>query len=97
MDKQASSGEQCIVCGKSANASVKRELTKDFHLCDSCYKTAYELDMTVARKLKFEPADHVIDNIFLGSEGSTIREDWYVSASNNVSRQPVTHHRLFLR
>ena len=40
--------------------------------------------MTLARKLEFKPADHITDNIFLGSESSTIDEKYL--HDNNIDR-----------
>jgi hypothetical protein len=70
----------CTLCGESVVASQH----KAFPMCSPCFEAARDLDMTVARKLKFEPADFIVDNIYLGGEGSTIELDYLVS--QNITR-----------
>jgi predicted protein tyrosine phosphatase len=45
-------------------------------MCATCYAAAHDADMRTVRVLKFTRADHIIDNIYLGGEGSTIQMDY---------------------
>ena len=50
----------------------------------SCYDSAFQAEMDTVRVMKFEEADFVCDNIYLGPEGSTISEDWL--KDKNITR-----------
>jgi hypothetical protein len=56
------------VCGCTLTKSAK----KDFPVCQGCFDQLYALERQTIRKLEFKPADHILDNIFLGPEGSAI-------------------------
>lgn len=47
-----------------------------FSICRACYTAAYHADFAIVRVPKFEPADEVVDGIFLGGEGATLDADW---------------------
>mmetsp|Transcript_21169 Transcript_21169/g.25634 ORF Transcript_21169/g.25634 Transcript_21169/m.25634 type:complete len:201 (-) Transcript_21169:630-1232(-) len=64
---------KCTLCDKLCSSDQKG---KPFLLCVDCYKEAYSLDLAIARRYVFEHADHIVDNIFLGPEGTTIGEKW---------------------
>ena len=72
--------EECLLCSVQVNESS----SKDFPCCPQCYKIAHKADMTLARNLVFKAADHIIDNIYLGSECSTI--DLEYMNSLNIKR-----------
>ena len=73
-DAKASSDDvACTLCGTTFQGPGKY---KAFPLCDSCYSSAYEADMTIARSTTFEEADHICDNVWVGPEGSTRDVAW---------------------
>lgn len=77
---------KCALCQANVSEPDESE-ARPKYLCQACYSEAYKLDMTVARKQVFEPADHVVDNIYLGPEGATLDEQWYVRPEKHfVSR-----------
>lgn len=45
-------------------------------MCGACYAQAYDADMSIARQIRFEPADEILDGVFLGPEGSTVELAW---------------------
>jgi len=69
----ASTSSTCVICLRKI---VGVPQSKDVPLCRSCYGRACEADMSATREYKFEPADHIIDNIYLGAEGATKDLKW---------------------
>lgn len=65
--------KDCTLCGVSFDGESQY---KAFPICDACYSEAFRLDMTVARVLKWEEPNHIIDGIWLGGEGSTLDTSW---------------------
>ncbi|CDW75026.1 dual specificity catalytic domain containing protein [Stylonychia lemnae] len=58
----------CIVCDQTISESVK----KDLPVCQSCFDQVYNLEKQTIRKKKNEEADHICDNLYLGSENSVL-------------------------
>uniref|UniRef100_A0A7S2J4T0 protein-tyrosine-phosphatase n=1 Tax=Haptolina brevifila TaxID=156173 RepID=A0A7S2J4T0_9EUKA len=63
----------CILCSL-VDASVSER--GGLLMCKACYDAAFAADMQVARVYKFQRADPIADNIFLGPEGATLEEAW---------------------
>ncbi len=59
---------ECVECGHPVQVSN----CKDYAVCDMCYTELVDLEMKTVRKMVHAPADHIIDNIFLGPEASGI-------------------------
>ena len=72
---------ECTLCG-STFAGLSRN--NEIPMCTSCYDSAFQAEMDTVRVMKFEEADFVCDNIYLGPEGSTISEDWL--KDKNITR-----------
>eukprot|EP00929_Paragymnodinium_shiwhaense_P074371 TRINITY_DN38056_c0_g1_i1.p1 TRINITY_DN38056_c0_g1~~TRINITY_DN38056_c0_g1_i1.p1 ORF type:complete len:222 (-),score=15.83 TRINITY_DN38056_c0_g1_i1:152-817(-) len=70
----------CALCGSSPDSDDPAGVTmvnkSGLSLCQPCYDAAFEADMSVARVLRFEPADHIVDNIYLGPEGARVDQRW---------------------
>lgn len=71
----------CVVCFTTLLEPSKSE---SFSMCGECYKKAETLDLKLARPYKFEPADYICDNIYLGAEGATKNLNWL--KENNITR-----------
>ena len=69
----------CILC-ETECISIK----KDLCVCEQCFQVQYAAEKATVRKLVFEPADHIIDNIFLGPEKSAINLQWL--RDNSIDR-----------
>ena len=63
----------CTLCSVSFDTESKY---KAFPVCNACYQEAFDLDMTVARQLRWEEPNHIVDSIWLGGEGSTLDAVW---------------------
>jgi dual specificity phosphatase 12 len=63
---------ECVECGQP----VKVSNCKDYAVCDVCYSALVELEMRTVRKLVHTPADHIIDNVYLGPQGSSINLEY---------------------
>jgi dual specificity phosphatase 12 len=59
---------ECVQCGHPVQVSN----CKDYAVCDVCYTELIDLEMRTIRKRVHAPADHIIDNVYLGPEGSGI-------------------------
>lgn len=70
----------CVEC----KTPVSKAATSGFVICDSCFAKVATLEFNTIRKLKFEEADYIVDNIYLGSEKSAIRLDYL--KENNIDR-----------
>ena len=64
---------ECLLCSRADSSVFERS---GLLMCKACYDAGVAADMAVARVYRFEPADHVADNIFLGPEGATIDDAW---------------------
>lgn len=73
----------CALCGNPFDASGQKQCPS-LPLCGPCYEQAFAADMATVRQLKFEAADFIVDNIYLGPEGSTIRLDYL--REHNITR-----------
>jgi hypothetical protein len=72
----------CVLCSRAdASVAVQRG---GLTMCGECYRSAFAADMAVARTYTFAPADHILDNIFLGPEGATLDEAWL--RDHNIDR-----------
>ena len=62
--------DQCFqcMCPLKPGESAK----KDFPICKRCFDAMYAMERATIRKLVFSEADHIIDNIYLGPQGSAI-------------------------
>ncbi|TNV75500.1 hypothetical protein FGO68_gene8845 [Halteria grandinella] len=60
----------CFNCQKPL--PYGKSVKKDLPICQSCFDHIYELERLSLRKLSFDDADHILDNIYLGPEGSAI-------------------------
>ena len=58
---------ECLLCSRADSSVFERS---GLLMCKACYDAGVAADMAVARVYRFEPADHVADNIFLGPEGA---------------------------
>ena len=70
---KASATMECLLCSRADSSVFERS---GLLMCKACYDAGVAADMAVARVYRFEPADHVADNIFLGPEGATIDDAW---------------------
>ena len=62
----------CVLCSSTEGTEQRSGLA----LCAACYAAAFEADMALARVYRFEPADHVAENVYLGPEGATLDAAW---------------------
>lgn len=49
---------------------------RDFAVCPTCFEEMLLLEKSTIRKLEFKPADHIIDNVYLGPEASAINLEY---------------------
>lgn len=67
--------ELCLQCGKFVADGASA--TNGFTMCWDCYAVLTDLEMNSSmRQLKFEPADFIVDNIFLGSEHAATKLEY---------------------
>ncbi|CAB9508565.1 MAP kinase phosphatase with leucine-rich repeats protein [Seminavis robusta] len=87
---------RCTLCDALFQVPSKY---KAFPICPPCYDSAFDLDMKVTRKLKWEEPSEIMDGLlWLGGEGSTLDRDWLLqhgirrilTVATHMER--MTHH-----
>ena len=74
--------DTCFVCSNKLKGPSAK---KDFPVCQTCFDLLYKQERETIRKLdNFKPADHIIDNIYLGGELSAINLEYL--QQNNIDR-----------
>jgi hypothetical protein len=61
------SADICLLCMQSFKGPSAK---KDLPVCQSCFKAQFEHEKQTIRKKRFEEADFIIDNLYLGPESS---------------------------
>ena len=64
---------QCMECSRAVESLSPG---KNAGLCSSCHKTLVQFELSRLRKYKFEKADFIVDNIYLGSENAAGNLDY---------------------
>ena len=57
----------CAICDRKSC-----KIYDNIHLCEVCYRTNIEHLNSFNDQLDYEPSDHIIDNIYLGSQKSAV-------------------------
>ncbi|TNV75453.1 hypothetical protein FGO68_gene1850 [Halteria grandinella] len=79
----------CISCSTSFPPP---SLNKDLPVCPTCFTNSLEV---YRASITFKPADHILDNVYLGPEGAAIDLD-YLKA-NKIDRIVVAAHHTEAR
>jgi len=88
-----STSTSCLICMGKIFGEPKN---KDVPMCQNCYSRSCQMDLEATRTYVFEPADHILDNIYLGPEGSTKDLKWL--ETNEIDRVlTVASHSAHLK